>query len=100
MKKVFIVLVSICVPLAAFAWGQSGHRIVGELAQTQLNKKANKKITALLNSSTVAMESNWGDFIKSDDAYAEYSAWHYTNIEGGVTRQHFDSLALLQNRGA
>ena len=100
MKKVFIVLISICVPLAAFAWGQSGHRIVGELAQTQLNKKANKKITALLNSSTVAMESNWGDFIKSDDAYAEYSAWHYTNIEGGVTRQQFDSLALLQNRGA
>ena len=58
MKKFIIVLVSICLPLAAFAWGQSGHRIVGELAQTQLNKKANKKITALLNSSTLAMESN------------------------------------------
>ena len=44
MKKLVIVLVSICVPLAAFAWGQSGHRIVGELAQTQLNKKANKRM--------------------------------------------------------
>ena len=43
MKKFIIVLVSICLPLAAFAWGQSGHRIVGELAQTQLNKKRIKK---------------------------------------------------------
>ena len=100
MKKWLLILSIVCLPMAAFAWGQTGHRIIGELAQAQLNKKATKKITALLSNSTVAMESNWGDFIKSDDAYAEYSAWHYTNIEAGVTREQFDSLAMLQTRGA
>jgi len=100
MKKLMLFLSIFCLPIAVFGWGQTGHRVIGELAQTQLNKKANKKITALLSNSTVAMESNWGDFIKSDEAYAEYSAWHYTNIEAGVTRQKFDSLAMLQTRGA
>jgi hypothetical protein len=100
MKKVFILLIAICLPLVAFAWGQTGHRIIGELAQNQLHKKASKKITALLNSSTIAMESTWGDFVKSDDKYAEFSSWHYTNIEGGVAREPFDSLAMLETRGA
>ncbi len=99
MKKFSVIVCVIALPMMVFAWGQTGHRVIGELAQMQLTKKTAKKVTAVLSNSTVAMESNWGDFIKSDTTYREYSKWHYTNIEAGVTRHEFDSLAMLQTRG-
>ena len=74
-------------PMQSMAWGMLGHRIVGEIADHYLSKKAKKSIAAILGNESVAMSSNWADFIKSDPAYNYLSNWHYVNIVSGKTEQ-------------
>ncbi len=89
----------ITLPFTAAAWGTSGHRIIGETAENQLTAKTKKKVEALFGNSSLAMMSNWGDFVRSDSAYNEATDWHYTNLDSGLTRTAFDTLAVKQNAG-
>jgi nuclease S1 len=66
--------------LQAFPWGQTGHRVVGEIADQYISKKAKKKIDQILNGQSLAMVSNYMDFIKSDNEYRSYRSWHYATI--------------------
>ncbi len=86
-------------PLTAAAWGASGHRIIGEVAESKLTSKTKKKVEALFGNSSLAMMSNWGDFVRSDSAYSEATDWHYTNLDSGLTRVAFDTLAVKQDAG-
>jgi hypothetical protein len=43
----------------AFAWGQEGHSIVGEIAQTRLSGPAAETVRKLLNGRSLASVSNW-----------------------------------------
>jgi len=72
-------------PQDSVAWGLNGHRIVGEIASTHLTKKARKAVKAILGDESIAMSSNWPDFIKSDPAYKKYYNWHFINLEAGFT---------------
>ncbi len=84
----FFILVVVCLylPVQSMAWGVLGHRIVGQVADSYLTKKAKKSIAAILGNESVAMSSNWMDFIKSDNAYRYLSNWHYVNIKGGLSQ--------------
>ncbi|GHT15911.1 endonuclease [Bacteroidia bacterium] len=86
-------------PLAAAAWGAQGHRIVGEMAEELLDKKAQQKINAVLGGASIAMVSNWGDEVRSDANYSHTSKWHYTNLDSGLSRAAFDAVALQQTNG-
>lgn len=101
MKKLCIRLVFVLtlLPLVASAWGPSGHRIIGEMSETLLSGKVKKKVTAIFGNSSVAMMSNWGDEVRSDSTYDYTATWHYTNIDGGLTRAAFDTMALKQDNG-
>lgn len=70
-------------PQKAGAWGLNGHRIVGEIAEKYLTKKARKAVNAILGDESMAMSSNWADFIKSDPKYSRFYNWHFVNIEAG-----------------
>ena len=63
-----------------FAWGPTGHRVVGEVATDHLSKKAKKNIAEVLDGESLAMCSNWMDFIKSNDSYDSLKSWHYVTI--------------------
>ncbi len=71
------------IPTVFFAkadeWGPTGHRVIGEIAQKHLNKKAEKKVRKLLNGHSLAYVSNYMDEIKSDRNYDLYKPWHYVN---------------------
>lgn len=60
-------------------WGQTGHRVVGEIAEDHLSRKAKRKIKELLNGHSLAFVSTFGDEIKSDSRYREFYTWHYVN---------------------
>jgi len=60
-------------------WSKTGHRVVGEVAQQHLTKKAAKAIDQLLNGQSLAEASTFGDEIKADSMYRKFSAWHYVN---------------------
>ena len=73
------------------AWGMLGHRIVGQIADSYLTKNTKKEIFKILGNESVAIASNWPDFIKSDPAYSYLNSWHYINLKGGLTEQDVKS---------
>ena len=101
MKKIQVLKAGISVGIFMFlsfqtmAWGILGHRIVGEIADSYISKKTRKAITGILGNESLAMSSNWADFIKSDTSYKYLDTWHYVNIRSGVSKQDF--LTKLEN---
>lgn len=66
------------------AWGVLGHRIVGEIADKYLTAKARAEIKKILGNESIAISSNWADFIKSDTAYKYLNPWHYIDFKNGL----------------
>jgi hypothetical protein len=60
-------------------WGKTGHRVVGEVAEMYLHRKARKTVRKILHGRSVASVSNYADDIKSDTLYRKYYPWHYVN---------------------
>ncbi|MDB5230630.1 MAG: Nuclease, partial [Chitinophagaceae bacterium] len=73
------------------AWGVLGHRIVGQIAYSYLTPKARLGVAGILGNESVAMSSNWADFIKSDPTYNYLGPWHYADMDDGL------SYAAIQN---
>ena len=79
MKKIVILL--FCLPLLANAdWGKTGHRAIGEIASHHLKPKARKAIANLLEGRSLARIGTWGDEIRSNPDYNQYTIWHYVNM--------------------
>jgi hypothetical protein len=91
-KKIITLLLFFYIPFQGMAWGLLGHRIVGEIADSYLTKKSKKAIAGILGNESVAMCSNWADFIKSDPAYNYLSNWHYANIKAGLSQKEVISF--------
>lgn len=60
-------------------WSKTGHRVIGEIAQNHLSRKAKRAINSLLDGQNLAAVSNFADEIKADSTYRKFSAWHYVN---------------------
>lgn len=94
MQKLRIaVLVVLCslAELKGFAWGMNGHRIVGQIADSYLTRRARAAIESILGTESLAMASNWADFVKSDTAYNHLYNWHFINFPEGLDKQQFDT---------
>ncbi len=92
MRNTFlIVLVLLACINSSFAWGTNGHRIIGEVADSYLSKKAKKNLALILGTESVAMSSNWADFIKSDTTLRYLDPWHYINIKSGMDYPAFEA---------
>jgi hypothetical protein len=83
--KISFVIFLISFPVKAMCWGQLGHRIVAEIADSYLTAKAKIEIKKILGNESIAMVSNWGDFIKSDSTFKYLDTWHYINFEKNLT---------------
>jgi hypothetical protein len=79
-------------------WSQIGHRVVGEIAEKHLTCRAKKRIKRLLGNESIAISSNFADFIKSDSAMNYLDPWHYINVKAGMTYPDF--AAYLQRDSA
>jgi len=84
-KKLTLGVAMLCAPIITQAWGLEGHRICGQIADSYLTPKARTAIQAILGDETIAMASNWADFIKSDDNYKYLSSWHYIDFDKSYT---------------
>lgn len=71
-------------PLQTMAWGMLGHRIVGQVAESYLTRKTNREIRKILGNESLAMASNWADFIKSNPSYKYLDNWHYINLPAAL----------------
>ncbi len=84
-KYVFLFAFLILIPLHTFAddWGKTGHRVVGEIADKHLDRKARKTINSLLDGHSLAFVGPFADEIKSDRKYDSFKPWHYVNFPFG-----------------
>ncbi len=79
-RNITACLVLFFTPLLSMAWGMNGHRISGQIAENYLTPKAKAAVRAILGES-VAMASNWADFIKSDSTYSYLYDWHFVDFD-------------------
>lgn len=76
----FFLLITSFTLASAPAWGPTGHRTTGKIAEKYLTKRAKKKIKKLLKGESLAYISTFADEIKSDRKYSKFYSWHYVNI--------------------
>jgi hypothetical protein len=81
LKRLALGIAIMYAPLQSMAWGTNGHRISGQIAENHLTAKARAAIKAILGNESIAMASNWADFIKSDDSFRYLSSWHYVDFD-------------------
>lgn len=67
------------------AWGPTGHRAIGAIAEKHLTKKARKAVQRILGTEDLAIASTWMDDVRSDDAYDHTHDWHWVTIADGST---------------
>lgn len=72
-------------PASALAWGATGHRVVGAIAEEHLSRKARKAVQRILGNESMAMAATWMDEIKSDHTYDYMRDWHWVTIPDGST---------------
>ena len=73
-------------PAPAFAWGKTGHRVVGTIAQQYLSPRAAAGVKRILGVETLAEASTWPDFMRSDPSdfwQHKASPWHYVTVPQG-----------------
>ncbi len=78
--KLFLFAILFSLPSLCFAWSQEGHRVAGEIASRHLSAKAKQAVASILGKESIAMVSNWADFIKADSAYTYLNIWHYIDL--------------------
>lgn len=85
MKRITAAVACILISITSFAWGPTGHRVVGLIAERHLNAKARKKIKQLLGRETLPLVTTWMDDVRSDTTHIDMAAWHWVTIETGST---------------
>jgi hypothetical protein len=101
MKKIIICMAIVCAmfPRLVLAWGATGHRVIGEIAEKNLGKHAQQRLDQLLGHAGLAMVSNWGDFVRSDDHFAGTDKWHYKDMPAGMAHDEFCKQVVGQEDG-
>ncbi|MGZ3887236.1 MAG: S1/P1 nuclease [Flavisolibacter sp.] len=92
LTALFFLFIFSYLPLSSHAWGMLGHRIVGEIASDYLTPRAKAEIKKILGNESIAMASNWADFIRSDTSYRYLSTWHYVDFQKGISFQEMQEV--------
>ena len=78
---IVLILILLYSPINATSdWGQTGHRVVGEICEDYLKPRTMRKIEKLLKKKSLAFVSTFADEIKSDSTYNKFYTWHYINM--------------------
>lgn len=84
-KEIACLILMISLSFHACAWGPTGHRVTGWIAEKYLSKKARNAIHRILDGQSLAMASTWMDEVRSDSAYDHMVDWHWVTIPEGMT---------------
>ncbi len=85
MNRIILFLAALLISSNVNSWGIIGHRTIGLIAENHLNKKASKKIKALLGHKTLALVSIWMDDERSNPDFQHATDWHWVTIPDGMT---------------
>lgn len=103
------VTAALCVSAPAAAWGQLGHRVIGEIAEERISGKTRAEIALILGEEDLAEASTWADEQRSNPAafwQDEAGPYHYVTVPEGQTYadvgapEEGDALSALDNFAA
>lgn len=69
---------------AAQAYGPTGHRVVGIIADSYLCDRAQQEVGQLLDGESLAAAGLWADRIRDDPDWRHAGPWHYVNVADDV----------------
>lgn len=119
MKSIAIVIAILVTTIGlsgkANAWGHVGHRVICQLAYDQLQNTSKREIKKMLGEMSSAQKKNlnqfqgysdrakvefaqscvWADAVRRLPEYAQFSSWHYVNVERDYSP--VDSGSCLNN---
>ncbi len=98
LLRLLPVALLLILPFQSHAWSQIGHRIVGQIADSYLTPKAKSALREILGDTSLAIATNWADYIKSDSNYKSIDPWHYLNLPDGLS--YNDLQVILANDSA
>ena len=89
MRRFVLALLCCALPAGpALAWGQTGHRVTGAIADHYLSGVARANVQLLLGSESLAQAATWPDDMRSDPApfwQKTASPFHYVTVPAGST---------------
>jgi hypothetical protein len=89
MRRFILALLCWAVPAApALAWGPTGHRVTGAIADQYLSGVARANVRLLLGTESLAQAATWPDDMRSDPAeYWQKTAnpFHFVTVPAGST---------------
>ncbi|MBT1451719.1 S1/P1 nuclease [Glaciecola sp. XM2] len=90
MKKILLIaaIAGVTVSQYAHAWGQTGHRVTGQIAEQYLSDEARAAIAAILPNETLAEASTHADEMRSNPApfWQDVAGpFHYVTVPAGKT---------------
>jgi hypothetical protein len=94
-NKLFLSISLLGLSLSAFAYDAVGHRIISDIAYTNLTNKARSQVDKVLGKRGIVYESTWADEVRSDLKYAYSYQWHFQDMDDNMTSA--DLKKLLDN---
>ncbi|WP_394437585.1 S1/P1 nuclease [Sphingobium naphthae] len=94
MHKPLLILAAFTLSAPALAWGPTGHRITGAIAEENLSGVARANVHILLGNEDLAEAATWPDDQKSNPApfwQEQASPWHYVTVRQGDKYQASDA---------
>jgi nuclease S1 len=89
MRRFILALLCCAIPASpAGAWGQTGHRVTGAIAEQYLSGVARANVRLLLGTESLAQAATWPDDMRSDPAefWQRIAApFHYVTVPPGST---------------
>jgi hypothetical protein len=90
MRRLLAVLaLYLTAPAVALAWGDLGHRVIGELAERRLSPETRAQVRALLAGEpepTLASAATWPDAAREQPEYSWSAPLHYVRIHDAACR--------------
>lgn len=97
MRTIGLIFVALIATTSqAWAWGKTGHRVIGKIAEDHLTAVAKAGVRSILGVETIAEASNWPDTMRSDPSpfwQKTASPWHYVTVPPGKTYSEAEAPA-------
>lgn len=85
-RRLLFVAMLVLAPQQVWAWGQTGHRISGAIAEPLLSRNAARQVRAILGNETLVEASTWPDEERSNpDPFWQTTSypWHFVTVPEG-----------------
>ena len=102
--RIIVLSLALVSSSASWGWGQTGHRITGEIAQSRINGKTTAELEMILGREGLAEMATWPDEQRSNPQVfwqKDANPWHYVTLPSGkepgelVSPSEGDALTAL-----